>query len=169
MNTNAKKCIERLNELTGLGLALDANEAAVFSYQGQQVLLRFLSEEHVCLVHVQLAVLEEAALPDALYDLLEANFLLSDTKGGALSFSRETHMAALNFLLPLNDTNAEDFIHRLNRVLACAEEWREKIVEKNSQAIEDASKHFAALRAGTASTVDDHKIAHAMRSHMMSI
>ena len=158
-----------MNEVTGLGLALDANEAAVFSYQGQQVLLRFLPENGVFLVHVQLAALEAAALPNALHDLLEANFLLSDTKGGAFSCSRETHMVALIFLLPLNDTNAEGFIYRLNRALACADEWRHKILEMNTQAIDRASKHLEALRAGTASSDDDHTIAHAMRSHMMPI
>lgn len=169
MSTDAKKCVERLNEVTGLNLALDTNGAAVFSYQGQQVLLRFLPEEGVYLVHVQLATLEGAALPNALIDLLEANFLLSDTNGGAFSYSRETNMVAMNYMLPLNDTDAEGFINRLNRVLACADKWREKIIEMNKQSIDKESKHLADLRAGAASANDDHGQIHGMRSHMMPI
>ena len=169
MSTDAKKCVERLNEVTGLNLALDDNGAAVFTYQGQQVLLRFLPEEGVFLVHVQLAVLVGAALPNALYDLLEANFLLSDTSGGALSYLRETQMVAMNFMLPLNDTDAEGFIHRLNRVLACADGWREKIVEMNKQSIEKAAEHLSSLRAGVNKANYDHGQIHHMRSHMMPI
>ena len=169
MSTDAKKCVERLNEVTGLNLALDTNGAVVFSYQGQQVLVRFLPENGVYLVHVQLATLEGAALPEALIDLLEANFLLSDTNGGAFSYSRESQMVGMNYLLPLNDTDAEGFINRLNRVLSCADRWREKIVEMNKQSIDQASKHIADLRAGVASTDDDLWQIHGLRSHMMPI
>ena len=169
MSATAEQCVQRLNEITGLDLALDADGAAVFTYQGGQVLLRFNPEAGVCLAHVQLTALEGAALPAALSELLEANFLLSDTQGGALSWSRETRMAAMNFLLPMGDTDAEGFIHRLNRALAAADEWREKIREMNTSAVERASGHLAALRAGTAVTDDDNEHLHGMRSNMMPI
>ena len=169
MSATAEQCVQRLNEVTGLDLALDDDGAAVFTYQERQVLLRFPAEEGVCLAHVQLTALEKAALPDALSDLLEANFLFSDTQGGALSWSRETRMAAMNFLLPLGDTDVEGFIHRLNRALAAADEWREKISEMNTSAVDRAAGHLAALRAGTAVTDDDNGHLNGMRSNMMPI
>ena len=102
-------------------------------------------------------------------DLLEANYLLSDTSGGAFSYSRETHMVAMNYMLPLIDKNVEGFINSLNSILTCADNWQAKIAEMNKQSIDKASTHLADLRAGVASTHDDHGHIHSMRSHLMPI
>ena len=63
MSIDARKYVERLNEVTGLSLALDTNGAVVFTYQGKQVLLRFFPEDGVYLVHVQLATLKGLLCP----------------------------------------------------------------------------------------------------------
>ena len=146
-------CVQRINEITGLELVLDAEHAAQFDYLGRPVLLRFLEELSACVVHVQLEALEEPVLPAALADLLEANFMFSDTSGGALSWSQETRMVAMNFLLPLADTDAEGFISRLNSVLAVTDDWTQRIRDWNTEALESAARRLASLRDGTAEDV----------------
>ncbi|MBO6001893.1 MAG: type III secretion system chaperone [Mailhella sp.] len=146
----SEACVQRINEITGLELALDAGHTTQFDYLGRPVLLRFLPEFSVCVVHAQLETLEEAALPGALAELLEANFMLSSTCGGALSWSQETRMAAINFFLPLADTDADGFISRLNRVLAVTDEWTQRIRDMNAQAVENAARRLVRLRNGTA-------------------
>ena len=146
----SEACVQRINEITGLELTLDDGHATQFDYLGRPVLLRFLPEFSVCVVHAQLEALEEAALPAALADLLEANFMLSSTCGGALSWSQETRMVAMEFFLPLADTDADGFTNRLNRVLAVTDEWAQRIRDTNAQAVENAARRLAGLRNGTA-------------------
>ncbi len=156
MNTSiSEACVQRINEITGLHLTLDAGQTAQFDYLGRPVLLCFLQEVSVCVVHAQLEALEEAVLPAALADLLEANFMLSSTCGGALSWSQETRMVAMNFFLPLADTDADGFISRLNRALAVTDEWTQRIRDRNSQAVEHAARRLAELREGTAADIPD--------------
>ncbi len=135
MQTN--EFIARFNEITGLALSPDSDSAVAFTYQDRNVLLRFVEAQGVCLVFTEIGRLEPAALPGALAELLEANHLLSDTRGGALSFLRQSGMAALNFLLPCDGENAaEDFVSRLNRALLVSDEWSDRIKGINSRALE---------------------------------
>ncbi|MBQ7618447.1 MAG: type III secretion system chaperone [Desulfovibrio sp.] len=151
MNTSSKveDCIKHLNEVTGLNLTLDARQTTQFSYQGRTVLLRFVPELAVLVVHAPLESLEEAAIPGALSDLLEANFMLSSTGGGALSWSQETRLVALNFFLPLDDADSFGFINRLNRLLALTDEWTNRLRELNSMAVANKAKQLLNLRKGT--------------------
>jgi len=128
-------CVQRINEITGLELTLDAEHAAQFDYLGRPVLLRFLEELSACVVHVQLEALEEPALPAALADLLEANFMFSDTSGGSLSWSQETRMVAMNFLLPLADTDAPRVTDRSGVLSAQEEEALEEISRITDRAL----------------------------------
>ena len=129
--------VAQINALAGLALSADSDGAVAFIYRDRNVLLRFVEEQDACLVFTEIGRLEPAALPGALVDLLEANHLLSDTQGGALSFQRQTGMAALNFLLPCSGPNAaEDFINRLNRALSASDEWTARIEAINARAIE---------------------------------
>lgn len=141
-------CVQHLNEITGLNLTLDAEQTTQFEYLGRQVLLRFVPEFSVCVVHAQLDTLAEPVLPQTLGDLLEANFMLSNTCGGALSWSQETRMVALNFFLSLGDTDSKGFVIRLNRILAVTDEWTQRIRDKNDQAVENAARRLAVLREG---------------------
>ena len=144
------RCIAHLNEVTGLHLAPDADHAVSFDYRNRSVLLRFLPDDQVCIAHIQLAELGSAALPDAPALLLEDNFMLSNTGGGALSWSRETRMVALNFFLPLAGADGDLFISRLNNMLAASDEWVERIHEINARALADAAERLSGLREGTA-------------------
>ncbi len=155
------RCIAHLNEVTGLCLALDADHAVSFDYRNRSVLLRFLPDDQVCIAHIQLAELENAALPEAPARLLEDNFMLSNTGGGALSWSQETHMVALNFFLPMADADGGLFISRLNNMLAASDEWVERIHEINAQALADTAERLSSLREGTA----HHDLGHSF-SHM---
>ena len=155
------RCIAHLNEVTGLCLALDADHAVSFDYLNRSVLLRFLPDDQVCIAHIQLAELADAALPDALALLLEDNFMLSNTGGGALSWSRETRMVALNFFLPLAGADGNLFIDRLNNILAASDEWVARIHEINAQALADTAERLSGLREGTA----HHDLGHSF-SHM---
>ncbi|MCR5814704.1 MAG: type III secretion system chaperone [Desulfovibrio sp.] len=150
MSSQSEAYVQRLNEITGLNLLLNADQATQFDYLGRPVLLRFMPELSVCVVHVQLDALAESTLPAALADLLEANFMLSSTCGGALSWSQETRMVSMNFILPLADTDTEGFINRLNRILAVTDEWTRRIRDRNGQAVESAARHLADLRDGSA-------------------
>jgi hypothetical protein len=145
--------IAQINEITGLALAPDSDSAVAFTYQNRNVLLRFVEEQGVCLVFTEIGRLEPAALPGALVDLMEANHLLSDTQGGALSFQRQSGMVSLNFLMPCEGPNAADaFVSRLNRALTVSDEWAQRIREINAKAIESVESTIRDLQEHGGST-----------------
>ena len=128
--------IAQINAVSGLALSPDSDSAAAFIYRGRNVLIRFVEDQGVCLVFIEIGRLEPAALPGALTDLLEANHLLSDTQGGALSYQRQSGTVALNFLLPCEGPGAGDaLVSRLNRALSASDEWSERIEEINTAAL----------------------------------
>lgn len=140
--------IDSLNEIIGQNLTLDEDDATQFEYMDRLVLLRFIAEDGVCIIHIQLTRLEEATLPNILSDLLEANFMFSNSQGGSLSWSRDTRLAAINFMLPLTDIDQSGFLNRLNNMLAVADAWVERIHSINKDAIESAAKRLTELRQG---------------------
>jgi hypothetical protein len=142
--SSTAELIQHLNEVTGLGLALDENNAAAFQYEGRNVLLQFQPELSVCLIHAEVGTLENAALPGAVNELLEANHLLSDTQGGALSWSRQTNVVSMNFLA--STATAEAFVNQLNRALSAADVWTERIIQINSEAQARMAEHLKRLR-----------------------
>ena len=148
---SASELIQHLNAITGLGLALDENNAAAFEYEGRNILLQFQPELSVCLIHAEIGTLEHAALPGAAHDLLEANHLLRDTQGGALSWSRQTSVVSMNFLA--STMTAEIFVNQLNRALSAADVWTKRIEEINSEAHTRMAEHLKRLREQGA---DDH-------------
>ncbi len=130
----ASELIEELNAATGLNLCLDEDNATSFAYLDRQVLIRFLPESGVFLTYIELNKLEDYTLPGALAELLDANFMLSDTSGGALSYKKDTHTVALNFLLPYLHDDAEVFLRRVNQMLNTADLWSKRIEEINHKA-----------------------------------
>ena len=155
---SASELIQHLNAVTGLGLALDENNAAAFQYEGRNVLLQFQPELSVCLIHAEVGTLERAALPGAVHELLEANHLLSDTQGGALSWSRQTHVVSMNFLA--STVTAEAFINQLNRALSAADAWTERIIQINSEAQARLGEHLRRLheQGGAADVAGSHEL-----------
>ena len=149
LQISPEEYIDSLNEIIGQNLTLDENDSTQFEYSGRLVLLRFVKQDGVCIIHIHLTRLEQAALPNILGDLLEANFMFSNTQGGSLSWSQETHMVALNFLLPLADTDQVGFLNRLNNMLAVADAWVERIKKINKEAIDTAAKRLSEFRQGT--------------------
>ena len=132
-----QELVTQINAIAGLALSPDSDNAVAFTYRDRNVLLRFEEDLGVCLIFTEIARLEPAALPDALTDLLEANHLLSETQGGALSFSRQSSMVSINFLVPCEGPNAaEDFVSRLNRALTVSDEWTARIEQINASALE---------------------------------
>ncbi len=95
-------CLARLNEVTGMQLIPDRNNAVVFTYQKRQVLLRFFPEHNTYLVYAALQPLHRAALPAALEELLEKNFLLSET------LSDQTLKQGMFSIVPNSDIDADD-------------------------------------------------------------
>ena len=149
LHISPKDYIDSLNKIIGQNLTLDEDGTTQFEYSHRLVLLRFVKEDGVCIVHVHLTRLEQAALPNILGDLLEANFMFSNTQGGSLSWSQETHMAAINFLLPLTDIDQGGFLNRLNNMLAVSDAWVEHIQKINKVAIDTAAKRLSEFRQGT--------------------
>ena len=144
----AQELVTRIEELTGIELQAEKDGAVMFVYQNRNVLLRFEPNSGVCLICVDLARLEAAAMPDAFSELLEANYLLSDSRGGALSYQSQSGMVTINFLVPSEGDDVEAFVNRLNRALSASDEWAAKVEEINRKAVKRLEDHLRALREG---------------------
>lgn len=130
----SKEIINKINEITGLGLNLSDDGSANFIYEDRNVLLHFEEELGICIIYVELTTLSPAAVSAVVPRLLEANFLFSQTNGGALSYQKDTHMVSLNFMYPCSEqTNTDGFIDILNRALATADEWTQKVKNMNDE------------------------------------
>ncbi|MCR5084108.1 MAG: type III secretion system chaperone [Succinivibrionaceae bacterium] len=152
---DAQALVASLNEFAGLDLELGGDLSTVFDYQGRPVLLRFLPDVGQCLLCAELAVVEGAALPGALSTLLEANHLLSDTRGGCLSWTPDDQVASINFLLPVGDsTDAPALAAMLNRALSAADEWTQRILDMNSSAQEEIRKRMDGVESPEASELE---------------
>ncbi len=132
----ASELIEELNAATGLNLTLDEDNSTSFEYLEKQVFIRFLPDSGVFLTYIELNTLEDYTLPNSLIELLDANFMLSDTNGGALSYKKDTRKVALNFLLPYIHEDAESFLNRVNQILSVADDWSKRIDKLNQEGAE---------------------------------
>ena len=130
----SKEIIDKINEITGLELNLSNDGSANFIYDERNVLLHFEEELGICIIYVELTTLSPAAVSAVIPRLLEANFLFSQTNGGALSFQKDTRMVSLNFMVPCNEqTDSDRFIDLLNRSLSTADEWTQKVKSMNDE------------------------------------
>lgn len=130
----SKEIIDKINDITGLELNLSNDGSANFVYDERNVLLHFEEELGICIIYVELTTLSPAAVSGVIPRLLEANFLFSQTNGGALSFQKDTRMVSLNFMVPCSEqTDSDSFIDLLNRSLATADEWTQKVKGMNDE------------------------------------
>ena len=140
--------LDKINDLTGLNLTLDNNNAVTFNYKQRNVLLKFEEELNVCLLYCEIGVLEAAALEKALPAILEANYMLYDTKGGSLSFLRENKLVSISFMLPFVESVSPDsFVNQINNALNIADEWYEKIQNFNNSALSALEERLRQLHA----------------------
>ena len=145
----SEEVIEKINEVTGLNLSLSESNAVNFIYDERNVLLHFEPELGVCIIYVELTTLSPGAVSLVLPRLLEANFLLSQTSGGALSYLSSTHMVSMNFMFPFSEeSDSTDFIGTLNRALSVADEWTKKVNDMNNEAMQFRSKRLQNLING---------------------
>jgi len=70
----SKEIINKINEITGLGLNLSDDGSANFIYEDRNVLLHFEEELGICIIYVELTTLSPAAVSAVVPRLLEANF-----------------------------------------------------------------------------------------------
>ena len=133
----SEEIINKINEITGLDLDVKEGCSANFIYEERNVLLHFEEELGICIIYVELTTLSPAAVSAVVPYLLEANFLFSNTNGGAFSYHKDTRMVSLNFMSPCSEQNdAEEFIDNLNRHLSVADEWTKKVNNMNDDALQ---------------------------------
>lgn len=123
-----------VGERVGLELGAGGRHTVGFSYQGRPVRLRFVPARGLCLVTVELCLVEMAALPEALPLMLESNYLLSGTQGGALCYSRSSRVASMSFALGADDADPDAFLGRLDQALCAADGWARRLLDLNTQA-----------------------------------
>ncbi len=136
-----EEVIRKINEVTGLGLELSEKGSVNFIYNERNVLMHFDAELGTCIIYVELTTLSPGAVSIVLPRLLEANFLFSQTNGGALSYLSATNMVSMNFMFPFSEaTDSADFISTLNLALSVADEWTKKVNTMNDEAMQYRSK-----------------------------
>ena len=144
-----EEVIEKINEVTGLQLSLSKNGSVNFIYNERNVLMHFDAELGTCIIYVELTTLSPGAVSIVLPRLLEANFLFSQTNGGALSYLSATNMVSMNFMVPFSeDSNSADFISTLNLALSTADEWTKKINVMNREIMQMRSQRLQNLLNG---------------------
>ncbi len=151
----ASELMGELNAATGLNLTLDEDNSASFEYLDKQVFIRFIPDSGVFLTYIELNTLEDYTLPDALTELLDANFMMSDTSGGSLSYKKDTRKVALNFLLPYVHDDAEAFLNRLNQMLRVADDWSKRIDKLNQDGAEKLKSYMESFQKYGRDTTDD--------------
>ena len=145
----SEEVIEKINEVTGLQLSLSKKGSVNFIYNEKNVLMHFDAELGTCIIYVELTTLSPGAVSIVLPRLLEANFLFSQTNGGALSYLIATNMVSMNFMFPFSDdSDSADFISTLNRALSAADEWTKKIKNMNREVMQMRSQHLQNLLNG---------------------
>lgn len=144
-----EEVIRKINEVTGLGLELSEKGSVNFIYNERNVLMHFDAEHGTCIIYVELTYLSPGAVSIVLPRLLEANFLFSQTNGGALSYLSATNMVSMNFMFPFSEnSDSADFISTLNRALSAADEWTKKIKNMNREVMQMRSQHLQNLLNG---------------------
>ena len=148
-----EEVIQKINEVTGLGLELSENGSVNFIYNERNVLMHFDAELGTCIIYIELTTLSPGAVSKVLPSLLEANFLFSQTNGGALSYLSATNMVSMNFMIPFSeDSNSADFISTLNLALSTADEWTKKINTMNREVMQMRSQRLQNLLNGVSET-----------------
>ena len=94
----SEEIINKINEITGLDLALKEGCSANFIYEERNALLHFEEELGLCIIYVEQTTLSPAAVSAVVPYLLEANFLFSNTNDGAFSYHKDTRMVYLNYM-----------------------------------------------------------------------
>ena len=144
-----EEVIEKINEVTGLQLSLSKNGSVNFIYNEKNVLMHFDAELGTCIIYVELTTLSPGAVSIVLPRLLEANFLFSQTNGGALSYLSATNMVSMNFMIPFSEaSDSADFISTLNLALSSADEWTKKINTMNREVMQMRSQRLQNLLNG---------------------
>ena len=137
----SEEIINKINEITGLVLALKEGCSANFIYEERNALLHFEEELGLCIIYVEQTTLSPAAVSAVVPYLLEANFLFSNTNGGAFSYHKDTRMVSLNFMYPCSEqTDTDGFIDSLNRSLSVADEWPQKVNTMNNDALQYSAR-----------------------------
>ena len=148
-----EEVIRKINEVTGLGMELSENGSVNFIYNERNVLMHFDADLGTCIIYVELTYLSPGAVSIVLPRLLEANFLFSQTSGGALSYLSATNMVSMNFMFPFSEnSDSADFISILNRALSVADEWTKKINNMNREVMQMRSQHLQNLINGVSET-----------------
>ncbi len=130
--------LENLRDLLDPSLSLDADGSLSFRLDGQTVILR--PQEDTLVVHVTLGTVPDPALGFVMQFLLEDNFLLGQSRGGAYSIHGDLPVLGIDFRLPPGWTDETELMNELNSIIVTADACRERL--------EGAlASHYAKLRA----------------------
>lgn len=145
--SESRAYMERLGKELGMEIELSQTGAAAFEIDGKVLLLQWNEAERSFVVYAELGYLDGYNDAEVLQNLLSANFLLMESKGGVLSYDRNKNMVGYNYVLQVYGLSPEEFIQRLNAVILLAQEWngyfeemkkeQKKIIEERIKAAED--------------------------------
>lgn len=129
---SATAYMEALSNRIGEKVALSDGQAAL-ALDGRGFLLRWDETAQRFMVHVELGPLAGWQDGGVCKLLLAANFLMLETDGGALSYNPASNMVGLNHPVETYGMDPQGFLDVINRILALAEGWRERLARMGQE------------------------------------
>lgn len=139
--------IEALNRESGLQIELSGEGSAAFAVDDRGVLLQWSPARSAWIVYVELARLAGYRDSEIIARLMSANFLLHETKGGALSLDPTTNTVGLNYSIPVYGLSPDEFVRVFDAVIELSEQWSEDIrgmIDDKKRLVEELQKDLAA-------------------------
>ena len=159
--------IEALNRQTGLDIRLSSSGAARLDLDGRGILLQWLENLQQFIVYAEIGPLYGWRDGDVMKQLLSANFLFMQTRGGALSYDPAANMVGLNYTIPVYGLLPEDFVKRLDVIVTLAAEWRERLHRMSAEQERLATR--SSLSEGAVSSAEREQNSFADMQNMMKV
>lgn len=119
---------EAIGREIGRDLRLSKTGSLFFELDGRGLLLQWQEASRSFVVYVEIGPLAGWRDGEVCRRLLSANFLLVQTRGGALSYDAAANMVGLNYVLPVYGVSPEEFVRNVNAVIVLADEWKAELV-----------------------------------------
>lgn len=149
--------ITALGDLVGQDLKLDTNGLLAITLDGVPLLFHWQEHAQAFLLHMDIGRPTTYGGGKIFSLLLGANFLLSETKGAAISFNKYSGIASLECLLFVHGLDSSQFLTRVEHFVAQVDRWKEQLAAWNTEIEEQISMVLDSLNVdmdtdGTAET-----------------
>jgi hypothetical protein len=129
---DAQVYIDALSQALGQEVNKDVSGMFAFMLDAVPVLLHYRAADSSFLLHMELGY--PTGLGGGIHArLLGANFLLSETRGAAISLDERTGMAFLELALGVSGLDGAGFVARVEGFVALADEWTRRLQEWNAE------------------------------------